>query len=48
MREDLGGLREQMQSGFAEVRGALDATAAGQQQVAALLTRMIDQGGSPE
>ena len=48
MRDDLGELREQMQTGFTEIRGTLDATAAGQQQIAALLTRLIDREQGPE
>jgi chromosome segregation ATPase len=48
MRDDLGELREQMQTGFTEIRGTLDATAAGQQHIAALLTRLIDREQGPE
>jgi hypothetical protein len=36
-------LEEQMNSGFLEIRGKLDATAAGQAQIAELLTRLITQ-----
>jgi len=43
MREDLNDLRQQMGDGFAEMRGKFDATAAGQQHIADLLTRLIDQ-----
>jgi hypothetical protein len=32
-----------MQNGFIEVRGRLDATAAGQQQIVSLLNTLIDQ-----
>jgi hypothetical protein len=34
-----------MHSGFAEMRGKLDQAAAGQQQIAQLLTTLIDQQG---
>lgn len=36
-------LEDQMNSGFAEMRGKLDATATGQAQIAQLLTRLIAQ-----
>lgn len=46
MREDLTDLRSrvddglaEMRGGFAEMRGKLDAAAAGQQQIVGLLTR---------
>ena len=48
LRDDLGDLREQMQTGFTQIRGTLDATAAGQQQIAALLSRLIDREQGPE
>ncbi|OLT15819.1 hypothetical protein BJF78_15675 [Pseudonocardia sp. CNS-139] len=54
MREDLNDLRQRVENGFAqvddnfaEVRGRLDATAAGQQQIVDLLTRLIDEQGGP-
>jgi chromosome segregation ATPase len=52
MREDLTDLRRTMDDqfrevngGFTEVRGRLDAAAAGQQQIVDLLTTLIDQQG---
>lgn len=54
-REDLNDLRDHVDRGFAnvdrgfgEMRGKLDATAAGQQQVVEMLTTLIDtrEGGS--
>jgi hypothetical protein len=51
MREDLTDLRSrvdnglaEMQNGFTEMRGKLDAAAAGQQQIVSLLSTLIDQG----
>jgi len=50
MREDLTDLRQEMNSrfaqvdnGFIEMRGKLDATAAGQQQIVTLLNTLISQ-----
>jgi hypothetical protein len=50
MREDFTDLRKEMNSrfaevdkGFAEIRGRLDAAAAGQQQIVGLLNTLIDQ-----
>ncbi len=43
MREDLTDLRTKVDTGFTEMRGRLDATAAGQQQIVDLLTTMINQ-----
>jgi chromosome segregation ATPase len=43
-REDLTDLRSEMQQGFTEMRGKLDATAAGQQQIVNLLNTIIGQG----
>lgn len=50
MREDLTDLRQQMNDrfaqvdrGFAEMRGKLDAAAAGQQHIVELLNRLITQ-----
>jgi hypothetical protein len=45
MREDITDLRDRFDHGFAEVRGKFDAMAAGQQQIVALLTTVIDQQG---
>jgi len=45
MREDLSDLRRGVSDGFAEMRGKLDATAAGQQQITALLNTLIAQHG---
>jgi predicted nucleic acid-binding Zn-ribbon protein len=47
-REDILDLRrrfDDVDRGFAEVRGTFDAMAAGQQQIVALLTTVIDQQG---
>ncbi|MCD2191834.1 hypothetical protein LQ327_00310 [Actinomycetospora endophytica] len=41
-RSAINALGEQVASGFTEVRGKLDATAAGQVQIAELLTRLIE------
>lgn len=50
LRQDFGDLRahvdrgfEQVNRGFTEMRGRLDATAAGQQQLADLIQSLIDQ-----
>jgi hypothetical protein len=43
MREDLTDLRHQMNNGFTGMRGKLDATAAGQQQIVNLLNTLITQ-----
>ncbi|ONI85824.1 permease [Actinosynnema sp. ALI-1.44] len=43
MREDLTDLRDKTDRGFAEMRGKLDATAAGQQQIVDLLNTIIDR-----
>lgn len=49
LREDFGDLRrhvdlgfEKVDRGFAEMRGKLDATASGQQHIAGLIQRLID------
>jgi hypothetical protein len=47
MREDLGDLRGKVDTGFTEIRGKLDAAAAGQQQIVGLLTRMLGDGDAP-
>jgi len=43
MREDLTDLRSRVNDGFAEVRGRLDAAAAGQQQIVDLLNTLISR-----
>ena len=49
MRQDLTDLRSRVDDGFAEMRGKLDAAAAGQQQIAGMLSTLIaQQGGEPE
>ncbi|MGY4103592.1 hypothetical protein ACW2Q0_29120 [Nocardia sp. R16R-3T] len=42
MREDLTDLRTQINDGFTEMRGKLDAAAAGQAQIVALLTTLME------
>lgn len=44
MRSDLTDMTQRMESGFAEVRGALDATSAGQAQIVELLNEVIRRG----
>jgi chromosome segregation ATPase len=44
-REDLTDLRTRMENAFADVRGRLDGAAAGQERIAELLTRLIDEQG---
>jgi hypothetical protein len=46
LREDMTDLRGHVDTGFTEMRGKLDATAAGQQQIVDLLTTLI--GDRPE
>lgn len=41
-REDFGDLRTHVDRGFTEMRGKLDATASGQQHIADLIQRLID------
>jgi hypothetical protein len=41
-REDLTDLHARMDTGFAEMRANFDAAAAGQEQIVALLTTLID------
>jgi len=43
MREDLTDLQRKVDDGFTEIRGRLDATAAGQQQIVTLLNTLIGQ-----
>ena len=48
LREDVTDLRTKVDNGFIEMRGKLDATAAGQQQIVGLLNTLItQQGGQP-
>ncbi|MFC0112194.1 permease [Kibdelosporangium aridum] len=48
MREDLADFRRHVNDGFTEMRGKLDATAAGQQQIVNLLNTIIGQGEQPD
>ena len=41
LREDFGDLRANVDRGFSEMRGKLDATASGQQAIADLIQRLI-------
>jgi chromosome segregation ATPase len=43
MREDLTDLRSRVEDGFTEMRGKFDAAAAGQQQIASMLSTLIAQ-----
>jgi chromosome segregation ATPase len=43
MREDLADFRSQVSEGFTEIRGRLDAAAAGQQQIADMLNTLISR-----
>ena len=45
LREDFGDLRTRVDLGFTEMRGTLDATAGGQQHIADLTQRLIDDQG---
>jgi chromosome segregation ATPase len=45
MREDLTDLRNEVRTGFTQIRGVLDAQAAGQQQIVQMLTTLMDQHG---
>ena len=47
MREDLADLRSHVDSGFAEIRGKLDAAAAGQEQIARMLSVLIAKEDRP-
>lgn len=42
LRQDFVDLRTHVDRGFAEIRGKLDATASGQQHIAGLIQRLID------
>jgi hypothetical protein len=48
MREDLADLRSHVDSGFAEIRGKLDAAAAGQEQIAGMLSVLIAREDGPD
>jgi chromosome segregation ATPase len=48
MRDDLGDLRSRMDSGFTEMRGKLDATVAGLDQITGMLTTLIEQQGAQD
>ena len=48
MRDDLGDLRTEMRGGFTEVRGRMDATAAGLDQITGLLNTLIGQQGGDQ
>lgn len=43
LREDFSDLRDEVGRGFSEMRGKLDASAAGQQRIAELIESLIDQ-----
>ncbi|MGH3821397.1 MAG: permease [Pseudonocardiaceae bacterium] len=47
-RDDLGDLRSRMDSGFIEMRGKFDATAAGLGQITGMLTTLIAQRGEQD
>jgi predicted nucleic acid-binding Zn-ribbon protein len=47
MREDLADLRSHVDNGFAEIRGKLDAAAAGQDQIAGMLSTLIERENGP-
>jgi ABC-type transporter Mla subunit MlaD len=47
MREDVSDLRSQVNSGFAEMRGKLDAAAAGQERIARMLSTLIAREDGP-
>ena len=48
MREDLADLRSQVDNGFADMRGKLDAAAAGQDQIAGMLSVLIAREDGPD
>ncbi|WP_250558487.1 permease [Pseudonocardia lacus] len=48
LRRDLDGLREHVDSGFAEVRGRLDGVAAGHEQIVGMLTTLLDRETGPD
>ena len=43
LQQQIDGVRTEMHTGFGEMRGKLDQTAAGQQQIAGFLSTLIDQ-----
>ncbi|MCB0934115.1 MAG: hypothetical protein KDB71_19815 [Mycobacterium sp.] len=43
LRQDFSDLRDHVDRGFIEMRGKLDATAAGQQHIVGLVESLIDQ-----
>ncbi|MGH3796138.1 MAG: hypothetical protein ACRDSP_14745 [Pseudonocardiaceae bacterium] len=43
IRGEIRDLRQQMSNGFTEMRGKLDATGAGQQQIVTLLNTLIER-----
>ena len=43
LRGEMGDLRSHVDAGFIEIRGRLDAAAAGQQQIVGMLTTLISQ-----
>ena len=47
MREDVTDLRTSVDTGFTEMRGKLDATAGGQQQIVGLLNTLITRDVQP-
>jgi hypothetical protein len=48
LRQDMTDLRQHVDTGFAEVRGRLDATAAGQERIVELLDTLISREGGPD
>jgi uncharacterized protein (DUF885 family) len=48
LREDLNDLRSHVDDGFVEMRGKLDATAAGLQQITTMLTTLITLDGGED
>jgi chromosome segregation ATPase len=48
LRREFTDLAQKMDTGFAGVRGQLDATAAGQAQIVTLITQLLDQPGADD
>ena len=48
LRHNMTDLRQQTDNGFIEMRGKLDATVAGQQQIMDLLTTLVDRPGEKD
>jgi hypothetical protein len=48
MREDLADLGSRVNNGFAEMRGKLDAAAAGQEQITTMLGTLIERENGPQ